>query len=76
MRTSWIILPILLLFCGVVAPAVQEKRLEFTLAEAPWTLTLPADNFVLAEKKMRNDGLAAYFYLTDEKQNINLSMFI
>lgn len=67
----------LLLFCIVAgAAASQEKRLEFTLAEAPWTLTLPADNFTLAQKKMRDDGLGAYFYLVDEKQNINLSMFI
>ena len=67
----------LLLFYSVATAAtIQEKRLEFTLAQAPWTLTLPADNFKLAEKKMRDDGLGAYFYLTDDKQDINLSMFI
>ena len=60
----------------VHAESVQEKRLEFTIAEAPWTLTIPADNFQLAEKKMRDDGKAAYFYLVDEKQDINLSMYI
>ena|ERR1043165_1410088 len=64
--------------CGslVLAESVQEKRLEFTIAEAPWTLTIPKDNFQLAEKKMRDDGQAAYFYLVDEKQDINLSMYI
>jgi hypothetical protein len=64
--------------CGsvVLAESVQEKRLEFTIAEAPWTLTIPKDNFRLAEKKMREDGQAAYFYLVDEKQAINLSMYI
>jgi len=67
----------LVLFYSVASAATfQEKRLEFTLAEAPWTLTLLADNFKLTEKKMRDDGLGAYFYLTDEKQDINLSMFI
>jgi hypothetical protein len=59
-----------------VSATAQERRLEFTLAEAPWTLTIPADDFKLAQKKMRSDGRGAYFYLIDEKQNIDLSMFI
>jgi uncharacterized protein YegJ (DUF2314 family) len=64
--------------CGYFArPApAQEKRLEFTTAEVPWTLTFPADNFQIAEKKLRNDGRGAYYYLIDEKQNLNLSMYI
>ena len=66
----------LTLFQISAAAALQEKRLEFTIDEAPWTLTIPADDFQLAEKKMRDDGRGAYFYLVDEKQNINLSMFI
>jgi hypothetical protein len=58
------------------ASCFQEKRLEFTLAEAPRKLTIPADDFQLAQKQMRSDGRGAYFDLVDEKQNINLSMFI
>src|SRR5437879_7948194 len=54
----------------------QEKRLEFTFADVPWTLTIPADDFQLAEKQMRADGHGIYFHLVDEKQEINLSMFI
>jgi hypothetical protein len=54
----------------------QEKRLEFSAPGTPWILTLPADDFQLAEKKLRNDGRGAYFHLVDEKQNIDLSMFI
>jgi hypothetical protein len=67
-----------LLFCqvGVAAELFQEKRLEFTAPGSPWILTIPADNFQLAEKQMRSDGQGAYFHLVDEKQNINLSMFI
>ncbi len=67
-----------LLFCqvGAAAGSYQEKRLEFTVPGSPWTLTLPAQDFQLAEKKMRSDGRGAYFHLVDEKQNINLSMFI
>jgi hypothetical protein len=68
----------LLLGCQIIGSAVspQEKRLEFTLAESPWTLTIPPDDFQIAEKKMRSDGRGAYFHLVDDKQNINLSMFI
>jgi hypothetical protein len=65
----------LLLLTNVRASA-QEKRLEFTVPESPWTLTLPPDDFQVAEKQTRSDGLGAYFHLVDEKQNVNLSMFI
>ncbi len=65
-----------LLTLGDLNAAAQEKRLEFTLAEAPWTLTIPPDNFQLAEKKMRDDGRGAYFHLVDETQQLDLSLFI
>ena len=71
------VITVLILCAATVRPlTVQEKRLEFTISEAPWTLTLPAANFVIAQKQMRGDGRAAYYYLVDEKQNINLSMYI
>ena len=54
----------------------NQKLMEFTIPQAPWTLTLPADNFKLAQKQMKSDGAGAYFYLTDEKQGLNLSMYI
>ena len=68
----------LLLICQMIGGAAssQEKRLEFTVAESPWTLTIPSDDFHLAQKQTRSDGLGAYFHLVDEKQNVNLSMFI
>ncbi len=58
------------------ADSLQEKRLEFSAPGTPWVLTLPADDFQLAERKLRDDGRGAYFYIVDEKQNINLSMYI
>ena len=54
----------------------NQKRLEFTMPQAPWTMSLPADNFKLAQKQMKPDGTGAYFYLTDDKQGLNLSMYI
>jgi hypothetical protein len=61
---------------GAGAGLFQEKRLEFSAPGTPWVLTLPADNFELAERKLRDDGRGAYFYIVDEKQHIDLSMFI
>jgi hypothetical protein len=54
----------------------NQKRLEFTISQAPWTMTLPADNFKLAQKQTKADGTGAYFYLTDQKQGLNVSMYI
>lgn len=56
------------------AQAPQEKRLSFTYPQVPWVLTLPADNFQIARKQMKQDGNGAYFHLVDEDWNI--SMFI
>jgi len=72
------IITCVLLFCQTIAigKTSQEKRLEFTLPSAPWTLTMPDDNFELGEKQMKPDGSGVYFHLADEKQSINLSMYI
>ena len=68
----------MLLVCQIIggAASAQEKRLEFTVPESPWTLTISSDDFHMAQEKTRSDGRGAYFYLVDEKQNVNLSMFI
>lgn len=60
----------------MVAKSYQEKRLSFTYPQLPWELTLPADNFRIEQKQMKQDGNGIYFYLVDEEQEINLSMFI
>jgi hypothetical protein len=67
-----------LLFSPTVACAerIQEKRLSFTAPNAPWVLTLPAGDFEIAQKRMKQDGNGAYFYIVDEKQGLNVSMFI
>jgi hypothetical protein len=67
-----------LLFCQTVASAepIQDKRLSFTYPKVPWVLTLPADDFEIAQRRMKDDGNGAYFYIVDEKQGLNVSMFI
>lgn len=54
----------------------QEKRLSFTLPQVPWTLTLPADDFEIAQRQMNQDGSGVYYHLVDKNQNLNVSMFI
>src|SRR6185295_3931102 len=58
-----------------VGPA-EDKRLSFTVAAAPWTLTLPASDFKVAQKELKPDGNSGYFYLTGEKSHLNASFFI
>jgi hypothetical protein len=54
----------------------NEKRLSFTVPGAPWTLTLPAGDFEVAERKLKPDGSAGYFYITSEKLQLNVSFYI
>ena len=54
----------------------DEKRIGFTVPGAPWTLTLPAGDFVLAQRQEKPDGSGAYFYLTSEQSHLNVSFYI
>ena len=54
----------------------DDKRLRFTVSAAPWTLTLPAGDFVEAQRKLKPDGTAGYFYLTNERLHLIVSFFI
>lgn len=72
------VISLTLLLCQAIVSArpLQEKRIGFTLPRAPWTLTLPADDFKMAQKQLKRDGIGAYFYLIDKTQGVNLSMYI
>ena len=54
----------------------EDKRLAFTVPGAPWTMTLPAGDFVLAQRQQKPDGSGAYFYLTSEQSHLNVSFYI
>lgn len=68
----------LLIFCQALAMAtpIEDKRIGFTVPAAPWTLTLPADNFVIAQRQIKPDGRYGYFLMNDEVRELNVSMFI
>jgi hypothetical protein len=53
-----------------------DKRMAFTVPAAPWTLTLPAGDFKVAQREVKPDGMSGYFYLTGEKSQLNVSFFI
>ncbi len=71
-------LSVLLLSCLAVAicQTSDEKRIAFTVPACPWTLTLPADEFVIRQQQVKPDGRYGYFYITDSTQALNVSMFI
>ena len=54
----------------------EDKRLAFTVPAAPWTLTLPAGDFKVAQREVKPDGTSGYFYLTGENSHLNVSFFI
>jgi hypothetical protein len=61
----------------VFATGLEEPiRLSFTVPSAPWWLTLPAADFEVAQQELKPNGREGYFFLTDEKTNLNVSFFI
>jgi hypothetical protein len=68
----------LIILCAVGAgqESAKEKRMGFTVPAAPWTLTLTADAFKMEQQRMKPDGRSGYFHAIDDKQHLNLSMFI
>ena len=75
-KRSFLILGIIVMLSArVPASAPDEKRIELNAPAAPWVLSFPAADFKRAERKIRPDG-AAYFYLVDEKSDLNVSMYI
>lgn len=58
--------------CGTA----EDKRIGFTVPAAPWTLTLPAGDFVTKQSQIKPDGRYGYFYMVDDTRHLNVSMFI
>jgi len=54
----------------------KEKRLSFTAPSVPWSLTIPARDFVVRQKQFKPDGRSAYFSLTSKEEMLNVSFFI
>jgi len=61
---------------AVAVDSGDDKRIGFTVKAAPWTLTLPAGDFVVAQREVKPGGREGYFYLTSEQSHLNVSFFI
>ena len=67
-----------LIFCAVsvFATSLDEMRIEFSVPAAPWTLTLPAEDFVVEHQQIKPDGRSGYFLMNDRKRMMTVSFFI
>jgi hypothetical protein len=77
MQISWILFAVQLAAQTTFAfGSGEDKRMPFTVPAAPWTLTMPAGDFVIAQQEVKPDGTAGYFYVTGEQSHLNVSFFI
>ena len=60
----------------VITGTLDEGRIGFTVPAAPWTLTLPKGDFVVARRQIKPDGRYGYFLMNDEKNRVTASLFI
>jgi hypothetical protein len=69
---------ILLILCQTIVQAQpsDEKRINFTVPDAPWNLTLPEKNLVVGKPQYKPDGRSGYFMMNNEKTKMNISFFI
>ena len=67
---------VVMMILSQAAPATEEERIGFSVPAAPWSLTLPKDGLVVKDRQIKPDGRYGYFYLIDEKTNMNISFFI
>jgi len=67
-----------LIFCAVsvFGTSLDEMRIEFSVPAAPWTLTLPAEDFVVEHQQIKPDGRSGYFLMNDRKRMMTVSFFI
>ena len=52
------------------------QRVSLTVANAPWSMRLPADTFEMTQERIKPDGSAAYFLLTKGVGGLTVSVFI
>src|SRR5437867_1745339 len=73
--TAWFLLSAL---CqpSVTSKALDEERIGLTVPDAPWTLTLPKADLVVAQQRVKPDGRYGYFSINNEKKKMTISFFI
>jgi hypothetical protein len=59
-----------------VAQTVSEDRVEFTVIQAPWMVSLDSKNLEIKDQQVKHDNQSGYYLLYNEKQNLTVSLFI
>ena len=73
--------PLLAICCALIlltsaASAATEKRIRFTVPEAPWTMTLLADKFEVTQKQIDPNRRHGSVFLADHDRHINISIVV
>ena len=55
---------------------VPPRRLGLTVPKATWVMGVPAGSFEVTQQKLKPDGTAGYFMMTNGTGGLTLSMFI
>ena len=77
-RTLCGIIPLVTIWAVTAASgeSAGEKRIEFTVPMAPWTLTLPANDFGVRRKQIDPNGGYGTTFLTDDDRHLNISIVV
>ena len=71
-------LGLVLILCqtSAISRSTGYKKIGLTVPAAPWTLTLPGENFAIEREQVKPDGQYGYFLMSDKKNHMMLSVFI
>ena len=61
---------------SVAAQSVTEDRVEFTVIEAPWMVSLDSRSLEIQDQQVKPDNQSGYFLLYDKKDSLTVSLFI
>ena len=72
--TSFVV--IFLLQVCATAQIVSEDRVAFTVAEAPWMVSLNSENLQIEDQQIKHDNKSGYFLMYNEIDSLTVSLFI
>src|SRR5262245_7157108 len=71
---SFVVIFLLQVFAA--AQTVSEDRVAFTVAEAPWMVSLDSKNLEIKDQQINRDNKSGYFLMYNEKDSLTVSLFI
>ncbi len=67
---------VLLFSSAATAQTVNEERIAFSTADAPWLVSLDSTNLEVQDQQIKQDRKSGYFLLSNEKDGMTVSLFI